>query len=86
MSETPLPWETDLPLELRGTKARAFARPSEKTEYRINEADDGTYWLVVLVANEETGKGTINYHLGEMLNRETAEAIAAEDWADGKRP
>jgi hypothetical protein len=79
-------WSEDLPLELKGTMAAAFAKPSEKTEYRINKAVDGTYWVVALVANEETGKGTINYHLGEALNREVAEELAAKDWQGGSRP
>jgi hypothetical protein len=69
-----------------GTKQVAAARPSARITYHINKADEGSYWLVVLVANEETGKGTINYHLGDGLTREEAERKAADDWAEGARP
>jgi hypothetical protein len=80
MSE--LTWNEDLPLHLKGTKAVAFATPSEKSEYRLNKEDDGNYWVVVLIANAD-GKGTINYHLGDRLSREDAERVAEEDWAEG---
>jgi hypothetical protein len=76
-------WNEELPPELAGTKTKATAKPSEKSEYRINENEkDGTYWVVVLVA-ASTGKGTINVAIGEGLSREEAETLAEEDFAKG---
>jgi hypothetical protein len=53
----------------------------------ICKAEENSYWVVVLVANEETGVGTINSNLGEKIpSIAAAKEIVLKDWQERQEP
>ena len=69
---------------LSETATVAIAKPSDSTEYRINDFGDD-FSLVCLIKRGTKGLGTTNYHLGDYVSLVDAEVAAQSDWDSGAR-